>query len=286
MGDILKFYPVIIIVSLPVLVVVSSYIYWHYIYEHDKEYDVESFHTTSKHTELSNTAVVKSNETTRKIQDIEHQLRENELELQEAQYDFENYNKQKECRETQFMSINSSPHYVNDRGVLAIRPYVQNGSYVNGECTSSTGYTSDFKCENTPKVNCLDHQLEPTLESPRTTRDLSNNIVCVYDNCKNKCNAVNENCYTYHNGIVKAKKVYSGCVQHIPNYSYCRSLDDPNLCPDRWYNHETNQVYFTQGEDPQPYYVPRTQSYRMNKSLVPSSSTPNEYVCEYSPSHQ
>ena len=76
--------------------------------------------------------------------------------------------------------------------------------------------TSDFKCENTPKVNCLDHQLEPTLESPRTTRDQNNNIVCVYDNCKNKCNDVNENCYTYHNGIVKAKLLTADAYNIYP----------------------------------------------------------------------
>lgn len=283
--DILKFYPVIIIVLLPVCVVISSYTYWHYIRHHDKE-NVESFHTTNKHREITDQSSIKSNYISQNIQNIENQMIENELELQEAMNDLENHNKRIECQETRFMSVEQSSYYINEKENLSIRPYVQNGVFVNGKCIVPRGYTSNFKCENTPKVNCLDHQLEPTLESPRTTRDNNNHIVCVYDNCKNKCDIVNDECYTYHNGIVKKKTVYDGCVQHIPNYTQCKSLNDPTLCPDRWYNHETNQVYFTHGEDPQPYYVPRTQNFIMNKSLVPSESNPNEYVCEYSPSHQ
>lgn len=180
------------------------------------------------------------------------------------------------------------PYFINNDGKLALKPRVSQGIYddTNNICSSpNPTFEQDFQCETMPKVICLNHVLEPTLESSRTTKDMNDEIVCVYDNCKNKCDAIRDDCYTYNNGIVKKEPVFERCVQYIPNTHHCRSLNDPNICPDRWYTHETNDVRFIQGDNPTPYYVPRAQSYRMNKALVPSPNKEDEYICDYSASH-
>lgn len=89
----LKFYPILVIVTLPIIVIVATYIVVYYKSYQTTNNSVEEFHTTNKHDIIASEASMSSNEMLRSIQAADTKLETNQMQLYQAKNELEHHNK-------------------------------------------------------------------------------------------------------------------------------------------------------------------------------------------------
>lgn len=130
------------------------------------------------------------------------------------------------CARTNFYLPSKNIEY-NSQG-LVYSPIVRTGRYNKNKCEYINGKLEPCK----KQIKCLDEDLNLKVGKVRIEKQ-GNNVKCIYDKCKNRCNKIIKDCWKNENGLIRLYDRYEECDNPIDN-SDCKKLNDPSICLEKY----------------------------------------------------